>query len=80
MTVSKAKGEVVVRIFEMAAAGTGKRLIARRLNDEKIPTFGKSSTWGHSYIQKIPLDRAVLGQYQPHKGKTSSRKRVGSRA
>src|SRR5258708_36254273 len=76
MTVDKAKS---VRIFERAAAGTGKRLIARRLNDEKIPTFGKSPTWGHSYIQKILSNRAVLGEYQPHKGKTSNRKRPGNR-
>jgi DNA invertase Pin-like site-specific DNA recombinase len=79
MTINKAKGEVVQRIFEMAAAGMGKRLIARRLNDEKVPTFGKSRTWGHSYIQKILMNRSVLGEYQPHKGKTSNRKRAGNR-
>src|ERR1700722_5731840 len=79
MTINRAKGEVVVRIFEMAAAGIGKRLIARRLNHEKVSTFGKSSTWGHSYIQKILSNRAVLGEYQPHKGKTSNRKRTGNR-
>jgi hypothetical protein len=79
MTINEAKGEVVVRIFEMATAGIGKRLIARRLNQEKVPTFGKSSTWGNSYIQKILSNRAVLGEYQPHKGKTSNRKRTGSR-
>jgi DNA invertase Pin-like site-specific DNA recombinase len=79
MTVNEAKGKVVVQIFEMAAFGMGKRLIARRLNDKKVPTFGKSPTWGHSYIQKILLNRAVLGEYQPHKGKTSNRKRAGNR-
>jgi DNA invertase Pin-like site-specific DNA recombinase len=79
MTINRAKGEVVVRIFEMAAAGIGKRLIARRLNHEKVSTFGKSSTWGHSYIQKILSNRAVLGEYQPHKGKNSNRKRTGNR-
>jgi Recombinase/Resolvase, N terminal domain len=79
MTVNKAKGKVVVRIFEMAASGLGKRLISRQLNEEKVPTFGKSKTWGHSYIQKILLNRAVLGEYQPYKGKTSIRKRTGNR-
>jgi DNA invertase Pin-like site-specific DNA recombinase len=79
MTLNKTKGEVVARIFEMAASGMGKRLIARRLNDKRVPTFGKSPTWGHSYIQKILLNRAVLGEYQPYKGKTSNRKRAGNR-
>jgi hypothetical protein len=39
----------------MAASGIGKRLIARRLNEEKVPTFGKASNWGQSYVQKILL-------------------------
>ena len=43
MIVNKAQAKVVQRIFEMAASGLGKRLIARRLNQEKVPTFGKAS-------------------------------------
>ena len=68
-----------MEIFEMAASGMGKRLIARRLNEREVPTFGKSPTWGHSYIQKILLNRAVLGEYQPFKGRTGNRKRAGNR-
>jgi DNA invertase Pin-like site-specific DNA recombinase len=73
MTVNPAKAKIVVQIFEMAAAATGKRLIARRLNEKKVPTFGKSPTWGHSYVQKILLNRTVLGEYQPHKGRPGNR-------
>jgi hypothetical protein len=44
----------------MAASGLGKRLIARRLNQEKVPTFGKASCWGRSYVQKILFNRSRL--------------------
>ena len=50
MIVNKAKAKVVQRIFEMAASGIGKRLIARRLNEEKVPTFGDAVNWGRSKI------------------------------
>ncbi len=48
-----------------------RRLIARRLNQEGIPTFGagkrKADIWHDSYVQKILTNRAVLGEYQPFK-------------
>ena len=77
MTVNKAKAKVVQRIFEMAASGIGKRLIARRLNEEKVATFGRASTWGQSYIQKILFNRATLGEYQPHEGRSGHRQLDG---
>jgi DNA invertase Pin-like site-specific DNA recombinase len=70
--LNEARAAVVRRIFKMTAEGVGKRLIARRLNDEGVPTFGagykKVERWGHSYIQRILENRAVLGEYQPRKG------------
>src|ERR1700676_566121 len=61
----------------MAASGLGKRLIARRLNQEKVPTFGKASCWGQSYVQKILFNRATLGEYQPHKIQSGRRQPEG---
>ena len=67
------KAKVVRQIFEWTANGMGKRLITRRLNEQKVPTFGggrkHSDHWVHSYIQKILTNRAVLGEYQPRKGR-----------
>jgi hypothetical protein len=77
MTVNKAKAKVVQRIFEMAASGLGKRPIARRLNQEKVPTFGQAPTWGQSYVQKILFNRATLGEYQPHKIRSGRRQPEG---
>jgi DNA invertase Pin-like site-specific DNA recombinase len=69
ITVDKEKAKIVRRIFEMAAAGHGRRLIARRLNQEGVPTFGvgkrKAQIWHDSYVQKILTNLAVRGTYQP---------------
>jgi DNA invertase Pin-like site-specific DNA recombinase len=69
--VDKERAKIVRRIFDMAAAGQGRRLIARRLNQEAIPTFGagrrRAEIWHDSYVQKILTNRAVLGEYQPFK-------------
>ena len=76
-TVNKRKAKVVQRIFEMTADGQGKRLIARQLNQKKVPTFGRAAHWGQSYVQKILHNRAVLGEYAPHKGRGRHRQPDG---
>ena len=43
-------------IFRMAASGMGQRLIARRLNERKVPTFNETTpAWAHSTGAKDPL-------------------------
>jgi len=65
------KAKVVRQIFEWSAQGLGKRLIARRLNVQGVPTFGdgkrKADKWGQSYVQKLLFNRGVLGEFQPFK-------------
>jgi DNA invertase Pin-like site-specific DNA recombinase len=63
--VDKDREKVVRRIFDMALAGSGKSVIERRFNSEKVPTFGKSKGWQGSYIQKILENEAVCGVFQP---------------
>jgi DNA invertase Pin-like site-specific DNA recombinase len=69
--VDKERAKIVRWIFDMAAAGHGRRLIARRLNRDGVPTFGagksKAKIWHDSYVAKILTNRAVLGEYQPFK-------------
>jgi DNA invertase Pin-like site-specific DNA recombinase len=75
ITVNEVRAKVVVRIFEMTASGVGRRLIAKRLNEDKVPTFSGAGgpklkgepRWIDSYIDKILRNRAVLGEYQPRK-------------
>jgi DNA invertase Pin-like site-specific DNA recombinase len=81
ITVDKYKAKVVRRIFEMTAKGQGTRLITRRFNEQEVPTFGggkrKSEKWVQSYVRKILGNRAVLGEYQPYKGKGRNRIKDG---
>lgn len=59
--------EVVKKIFSMCANTTGLYGIARYLNENNVPTFGRSKMWHRSYIAKTINNRSVLGEYQPHK-------------
>jgi DNA invertase Pin-like site-specific DNA recombinase len=75
VTVIPERAAVVKEIFRMAAGGMGKRLIARRLNEKGIKPWGKpqhrksaeTHGWRYSYVHKILHNRAVLGEFQPHK-------------
>lgn len=59
------RAEIVRRIFADTVAGFGKHHIARQLNQEGVPTFGRASGWHASYVQKILNSSAVLGELQP---------------
>jgi hypothetical protein len=66
--IDEQKAKTVQLIFRTAASGMGKRLIARRLNERKVPTFSETTpVWAHSTVQKILFNRADLGEYQPYK-------------
>lgn len=69
--------KVVRRIFQMAADGMGASGIAKRLNTENTPTFGGASFWQDSSVKKILGNRAVLGEYQPHRLQEGERVPVG---
>lgn len=72
------RAEIVRRIFEETVAGYGKQSIARRLNIEGVPTFGRASGWHSSYIQKILNSATVLGEMQPgRKARGTPRELVG---
>jgi len=65
------RAAIVQRIFREAAQGSGKLAIAGRLIEEGIETWGrggkKGTRWHYSYVHKILTNRAVLGEYQPHR-------------
>lgn len=60
------RAQVVSRIFEDSASGQGSFVITRRLNDLRVPAFGRSTGWVQSYVTKILQTRAVIGEFQPH--------------
>ena len=65
----------IKRIIKMYLDGHGTTSIARELNAEKIPTLGrgkqKANFWRQSSIIKILNSRALIGEYQPHLGKSN---------
>ena len=65
--VIEERAQVIRRIFSESASGIGNYSITQRLNKEKVLHFGRSNGWHLSYVSKILKNRAVLGEYQPHK-------------
>lgn len=82
------KVAVVRQIIGMIKSGLGKGAIAKRLNQQGIPTIGLEKSkrkpsnsktnpdrsWYESYITKIVKSRALIGEFQPHR--MENRKRV----
>ncbi len=65
LVVVEERAAVVRRIFQETAAGYGKHQIAKRLNLDGVPTFGRADGWHASYIQKILNSAAAIGEMQP---------------
>lgn len=61
------RAAVVRRIFEESASGVGNYSITRRLNMDRVSHFGRSKGWHQSYVSKILKNRAVIGEFQPHR-------------
>lgn len=77
---------VVERIFQMCLQGYGQLAIAKRLNEDGVAVFGRttgeeprnrSGAWGASSVGKILDNRAVLGEYQPMSWLNRSRTKDG---
>lgn len=67
------------RIFAEAASGFGSYAIAKRLNHEKVETFGRSQHWSKSTIEKLLSSRSAVGEFQPHcKPKRGRRTQFGA--
>lgn len=71
------RAKVVQRIFQMCIDGYGSHSISSTLNSEGIPTFGRSSVWHNSYVEKTLTNRAVLGEFQPKIKEGRTRKPYG---
>jgi hypothetical protein len=65
--VIKDRGKLVQKLFKDAADGIGIYVQVKRLNEAKIPSFGRSGKWTLQYVAAILANRAVLGEHQPHR-------------
>jgi DNA invertase Pin-like site-specific DNA recombinase len=69
--LNETRAEIVRMIFRLSNQGWGKRRIAAELNRTRVETWGrgesKADAWHPSYVSKILHNRAVLGEFQPHR-------------
>jgi hypothetical protein len=79
--VLEKRAATVRRIFALAGLGMGAKRIVRRLVADGIPSFDNGKTkgkaWSPEYVQKVLGNRAVIGEYQPHKLVDGKRVPVG---
>lgn len=59
--------EIIRRIFDEAIKGIGAYTIAKRLNDDRVPTFGSSKRWQPSSVSFIITSPRVIGEFQLHR-------------
>ncbi|MGH8235387.1 MAG: recombinase family protein [Steroidobacteraceae bacterium] len=81
--VIPARAKVVLKIFNLFLAGEGRTGVAVRLNKDQVPTFGGGKYWSTNYVTKCLTNRAVLGEFQPHReqhGETRRRVRIADGA
>lgn len=62
--VNESAKEIIQRVFELSAGGSGIEIIARTLNEEGCRTFKKSKEWRSSGVSKLLRNRAVIGEFQ----------------
>lgn len=61
--VDQVKAKVIQRIFDLALAGNGTPTIARRFNEEGVPTMKRAQSWTFGVINAILKNPAVIGDY-----------------
>lgn len=60
------RAKVVRQIFRWAIGGWGYCRIAQELKARRVPTWGRAG-WTITRLAKIIKNRAVIGEYQPHR-------------
>jgi DNA invertase Pin-like site-specific DNA recombinase len=81
--IDQAKAAVIRRIYHLAREGRGSYAIARLLNSEQVPFVGRTLhkgrvvKWSEESVYYLLTTRAVIGEYQPHRGRSGDRHPVG---
>lgn len=65
--VNRSRAVILKEIFDLSRDGWGAYSIARKLTARGEQTWGRGKVWQESFIKKIISNRAVLGEYQPHR-------------
>ncbi len=73
LEVHPKRGRIVEQIMGLLADGWGRDRIARHLNANNVACWGHGRSWHGGTVQKITDNRALLGEFQPHKLEHSER-------
>jgi DNA invertase Pin-like site-specific DNA recombinase len=60
------RAEIVRRIFDDYVSGIGTHIITKRLNDAGVSAFEGENGWHRSSVKKILVNKAAIGEFQPH--------------
>ncbi len=71
------RAELIREIFRKSTAGLGMPRIVHELNENQVPTWGRTKGWTATYIQVLLKSRTLLGEYQPHTYKNGKKETVG---
>ena len=74
------RASIIRQIIDLVKSGLGKGAIAKRFNEAGVPSIGsrgKDGTWFESYIAKILKNRALIGEFQPHRMERGKRSPTG---
>jgi len=72
------KVKTIKTIFNWCVDGLGLTVIVKRLNSQGFTPITSANDWKRWYVRKMILrNRAVIGEFQPHRGHVGDRKPVG---
>jgi DNA invertase Pin-like site-specific DNA recombinase len=77
LVLDEVRAEVIRRVYRLSVEGYGSLAIAMKLDEEGVPPISGSERWNQSYIHHLLNTRAVLGEWQPMKGRQGERKTDG---
>lgn len=66
--VIEPKAASIRRLLRWSLEGLGAKQLTRRLLAEKVPPVSRSGRWTRSYVTRLLKNRALIGEYQPHRG------------
>jgi DNA invertase Pin-like site-specific DNA recombinase len=71
------KAAVMRRIIDMVMAGQGAPRIVRTFLEEGVPPLSRRQKWCRTTVRRLVTDRALIGEYQPMKGRGKDRRPDG---
>jgi DNA invertase Pin-like site-specific DNA recombinase len=66
------KAALVRRVYDLAVSGQGVARIVRTLTEDGTPPLTRGQAWSRTTVYRLLTNRAVLGEYQPGRGRANA--------